>query len=179
VWGGWWCAVARLLLSVSPLTGGEARQIALQLDLPVERMKIVHKGRLLTPGVTHGRDAHHLHATHIPPHHLLTTWSSTHSSENINRMLRDDPKAVVQVLGSRAAVMRRPLTSRLWGSWNAAMGFVINIVPSCVREPSILAWERCKRVLLAVLYGVLEFLRTFMPGELVTCRLQLCSECLF
>lgn len=98
-------------------------------------------------------------------------WCFTHwgvfpllFSENINRTLRDDPKAIVQVLGSKAAVMHRPLATRLWGCWGAARAFVVNLVPRSMREHSGAAWERCKTCFLAILCGVLEFLRTFMPG---------------
>lgn len=118
------------------LCGGEEiyRQIALELDLPPARMKIVHKGKLLTQA-------------------------------NINMTLREEPRAIVQVLGSKAAVIHRPLSARISDTWYACILFFLNLLPRTLRENGGAWWARFKDNLVSFFYGTLEFLRTFMPGH--------------
>ena len=83
--------ISALTLDESHCGGAEIfSQIALQLGLPRERMRVIHRGRLLTP-------------------------------ESISRVLRDEPAAIVQVLGIRAVTLQRPLWARVRDAWDALL----------------------------------------------------------
>ena len=126
--------ISALTLDESQCGGAEIfSQIAAQLGLPRERMRVIHRGRLLTP-------------------------------ESISRVLREDPAAIVQVLGSQAVTLQRPLWARVRDAWDALLLLLLCCFPRDAREQGMLWCRRAREVLATFFIAAMEFLRTFMPG---------------